>query len=144
VSYYGDGGTRFRARGRMYLGDGLFSRFSFKKLFRAAGKVVKPLAKLAAPVLSMVPGGQFVSGLLGGAKGVVQAARQTIEPFAPVLSAIHDVAGGQLPGAGVARAMAGAAGLGTPGGIAAVSERTRTVRRAKRYTYRRPARRRRR
>lgn len=124
-----------------YYGDGLFSRFSFKKLFKAVKKVGAPLLKLAAP---LIPGGQFISGLAGGVGGVVKAARETALPFMPLYSAVADIRRGDLPGAGVSRVLAGSAGIGTPGGVAAVEAGRQTTRRARRYTSRRPARRRRR
>lgn len=124
-----------------YYGDGLFSRFSFKKLFKAVKKVGAPLLKLAAP---LIPGGQFVSGALSGFGGLAKSVRETAAPFMPVYSAIQDVRRGDLPGAGMSRTIAGAAGIGTPGGMAAVEAQARTSRRARRYRIRRPTRRRRR
>lgn len=133
--YYTGDSVRARFRGRLTVGDpGLFSRFSFKKLFRAAGKVASPLLKIAAP---LIPGGQFVSGLLGGAGGIVKAARETVEPFMPLYGAIQDVRRGELPGTSMARAVAG----GTPGLVAATTQGPPATRRRRVY---RPRRRRRR
>jgi hypothetical protein len=140
MGYYGDAHA-LRFRGRFYYGD---PGFSFKKLGRFLGKVAKPLLKVAAPIVSaVVPGGQFLSGILGGAGKFVQAAKQTVEPFMPLYSAIADVRRGEVPGAGMSRTLASAVGIGTPGGVAAVEARSRAVRRVNRYKrYRRPARRR--
>lgn len=121
--------------GDYYQGDpGLFSRFSFKKLFRAAGKVVKPLAAIAAP---LIPGGQLLTGLLGGGvKGLAREAVQTAAPFMPLAEALFE-AGGGLPAG--ARAMAG----GTPGLVAEASQ-ARLTGRHRRVRYVRARRRRRR
>lgn len=87
MPYYAGDMQRYRIRmhGRLYRGDpGLFSRFSFKKLFKAVGKVGAPVMKLAGSVAgALVPGvGTLVSKgteLLARARGAVKPALDAVQ-----------------------------------------------------------------
>lgn len=95
-----------------YAGDpGIFSRFSFKKLFKFVGKVATPLASVASAVVPGV-GGLISKGveLIGRARGNVQsspilqiAAKGMQEGFMP--PHLARVAGQRVAGT-------------TPGGVA--------------------------
>lgn len=139
MPYYAGDGQRYRMRlaGSMYrVGDGIFSRFSFKKLGRFVGKVAK--SPIGGLVTSLIPGvGGAVASLATRfmGSGVGKTVQQVAAPFAPLLGAALDVGGGTMPGTLAAEGVAG----GTPGMVSARTSGRVRVRR--RY---RPRRRRRR